>query len=88
MPGQYYTAKASEAQARGGGFIHSMAFTRLDLPGLYFFQVVHLFSGTSHKLSKEENTKTALPGLDCHRLFAPDAYNSNLAARTAPTHVC
>ena len=52
------------------------------------FRAVHLFSGTGHKLSKEENTKTALPGQDCHRLFALDAYNANLAARTAPTHVC
>ena len=47
-----------------------------------------LSSGAGHKLSKEENTKTALPGQDCHRLFTPDAYNANPAARTAPTYVC
>ena len=39
MPGLYHTANASEAQARGGGFIYSMALTRLDLLGLYVFQV-------------------------------------------------
>lgn len=89
MPRPYHTANASEAQVPRGGFIYSMAFTRLDLLGLYFFQVVHaLSSRTDHKLSKEENAKTALPGQDCHRLFALDAYNANLAARTAPTHIC